>query len=39
MAKFDVPTLVIHGSNDQIVPFESNGKLAAEMIKNATLKV
>ena len=31
--------LVIHGSNDQIVPFESTGKLAAEMIKNATLKV
>jgi fermentation-respiration switch protein FrsA (DUF1100 family) len=30
---------VIHGSNDQIVPFESTGKLAAEMIKNATLKV
>ncbi|HDC4534096.1 TPA: alpha/beta hydrolase, partial [Enterobacter asburiae] len=25
--------------NDQIVPFESTGKLAAEMIKNATLKV
>ncbi|HFU2860255.1 alpha/beta fold hydrolase [Enterobacter cloacae] len=39
MAKFDVPTLVLHGSNDQIVPFESTGKLAAEMIKNATLKV
>ncbi len=39
MAKIDVPTLVIHGSNDQIVPFESTGKLAAEMIKNATLKV
>ena len=34
MAKIDVPTLVIHGSNDQIVPFESTGKLAAEMIKN-----
>ena len=27
------------GSNDQIVPFETTGKLAAEMIKNATLKV
>lgn len=39
MAKIDVPTLVIHGSNDQIVPFETTGKLAAEMIKNATLKV
>ena len=39
MAKIDVPTLVIHGSNDQIVPFESTGKLAAEMIKDAQLKV
>lgn len=26
MAKIDVPTLVIHGSNDQIVPFESGGR-------------
>ena len=39
LQKVDVPALVIHGSNDQIVPFESTGKLAAEMIKNATLKV
>jgi len=39
MAKVDVPALVIHGSNDQIVPFESTGKLAAEMIEGAQLKV
>ncbi len=39
MAKVDVPTLVIHGSNDQIVPFESTGKVAAEMIHGAQLKV
>lgn len=39
MAKIDVPTLVIHGSNDQIVPFETTGKLAAEMIQGAELKV
>ncbi len=39
MAKVDVPTLVIHGSNDQIVPFESTGKVAAEMIRGAQLKV
>ncbi len=39
MAKIDVPTLVIHGSNDQVVPFESTGKVAAEMIRNAELKV
>ncbi|MDY0925502.1 alpha/beta hydrolase [Enterobacter sp. CFBP8995] len=39
MAKIDVPTLVIHGSNDQIVPFETTGKVAAEMIAGAQLKV
>lgn len=39
MAKIDVPTLVIHGSNDQIVPFETTGKVAAEMIDGAQLIV
>ncbi|MCP1510656.1 MULTISPECIES: alpha/beta fold hydrolase [Pseudomonas] len=39
MAKIDVPTLVIHGDGDQIVPFETTGKVAAEMIKGAELKV
>lgn len=39
MAKIDVPTLVIHGDDDQIVPFEATGKLAAQMIKGAQLKV
>jgi pimeloyl-ACP methyl ester carboxylesterase len=39
MLKIDVPTLVVHGDADQVVPFESTGKLAAEMIRGATLKV
>ena len=39
VAKVDVPTLVIHGSNDQIVPFEATGKLSAELIAGAELKV
>ena len=39
MAKIDVPTLVIHGDGDQIVPFETTGKVAAQMIKGAELKV
>lgn len=39
MAKIDVPTLVIHGDGDQIVPFETTGKVAAQMIKGAQLKV
>ena len=37
--KVDVPTLVIHGDDDQIVPFETTGKLAAEQIPGAELKV
>ncbi|GBQ28393.1 alpha/beta fold hydrolase [Gluconacetobacter sacchari] len=39
MAKITVPTLVIHGDDDQVVPFEATGKLAAEMLPDATLKV
>jgi len=39
MAKIDVPTLVIHGDDDQVVPLQFTGKLAAEMIKSATLKI
>jgi non-heme chloroperoxidase len=39
LAKFDVPTLVIHGDDDQVVPFEVGGKASAVLIKGATLKV
>ena len=39
VAKVAVPTLVIHGSNDQVVPFETTGKVAAETIRGAELKV
>ena len=39
MSKIDVPTLVIHGDGDQIVPFETTGKRAAELIGGAELKV
>jgi non-heme chloroperoxidase len=35
----NVPTLVIHGDDDQVVPFEVGGKASAERIKNATLAV
>ncbi|MFC8342633.1 alpha/beta fold hydrolase [Streptomyces sp. NPDC057280] len=35
----DVPALVIHGDDDQVVPFEVGGKASAARIKNATLKV
>lgn len=36
---FDVPTLVIHGDDDQVVPFEVGGKRSAERIPKAELKV
>ena len=39
LAKVTVPTLVIHGDSDAIVPFEVSGKRAAESIKGSTLVV
>ncbi len=34
-----MPTLVIHGDDDQVVPFEVGGKASAARIKDATLTV
>lgn len=39
LARIDVPALVIHGDDDQIVPFEVSGKLSAELIDGAQLIV
>ncbi|MDB5295461.1 MAG: alpha/beta hydrolase [Phycisphaerales bacterium] len=39
LKKFDVPTLVIHGEDDQIVPIGAAGLLSAKLVKGATLKV
>jgi non-heme chloroperoxidase len=39
LKKFDVPTLVIQGDDDQIVPFADAGQLQSKLIKGATLKV
>lgn len=39
VAKMNVPTLVIHGDSDGIVPFEVSGKRSAELIPGATLVV
>lgn len=36
---FDVPTLILHGGDDQIVPIENSAKLAVKLVKGATLKV
>ena len=39
LAAIDVPTLVIHGDDDQVVPFEVGGKKSAERIAGAQLLV
>jgi non-heme chloroperoxidase len=39
LKKFDVLTLIMHGSDDQIVPIEASAKLSAKLVPNATLKV
>jgi non-heme chloroperoxidase len=37
--KFDMPTLVLHGDDDQIVPIGDSALLSSKIIKKATLKV
>ena len=39
LAQFDVPTLVIHGDDDQIVPIEVGGMASAALVEGAVLKV
>ncbi|PKW19224.1 alpha/beta fold hydrolase [Saccharopolyspora spinosa] len=39
LQKFDIPTLVVHGEDDQVVPIDATGRKTAELIPNATLKV
>src|SRR6266550_418991 len=39
LKKFDVPTLVMHGDDDQIVPIDDSARLSAKIVSNATLKV
>jgi len=39
LKKIDVPTLVLHGDDDQIVPIADSGLLTAKLVKGATLKV
>jgi non-heme chloroperoxidase len=39
LKKIDVPTLVVHGDDDQVVPVHDAGELSAKIVKNATLKV
>jgi non-heme chloroperoxidase len=39
LKKFDIPTLVLHGEDDQIVPIAGSAARSSKLIKNATLKV
>jgi non-heme chloroperoxidase len=39
LKKFDVPTLILHGDDDQIVPIADSALLSAKLVKGATLKV
>jgi non-heme chloroperoxidase len=38
LKKISVPTLVMHGDDDQIVPYADSAPLTAKLVKNATLK-
>lgn len=39
LKKIDVPTLILHGDDDQIVPIADSALLSAKIVKGATLKV
>jgi len=39
LKKFDVPTLIIHGDDDQIVPIGASVLCSSKLVKNATLKI
>ncbi|MFI2259399.1 alpha/beta fold hydrolase [Streptomyces tubercidicus] len=39
LKRFDIPTLIIQGDDDQIVPIVAAGKKAVKVVPNATLKV
>jgi non-heme chloroperoxidase len=39
LKRFDIPTLIMHGDDDQVVPFKDTALLSAKIIKDAVLKV
>jgi non-heme chloroperoxidase len=39
LKKFDIPTLIIHGDDDQIVPIGASALLSAKLVKNSILKI
>ncbi|HEV8378520.1 MAG TPA: alpha/beta hydrolase, partial [Tepidisphaeraceae bacterium] len=39
LKRFDVPTLIVHGDDDQIVPIAASAMLSSKLVKGAQLKV
>jgi non-heme chloroperoxidase len=39
LKKIDVPTLILHGDDDQIVPIDDSAKLSAKLVKGSILKI
>ncbi len=39
LRRFDVPTLIVHGDDDQVVPIDDSARKAVEIVEGATLKV
>lgn len=39
LKKFDIPTLILHGDDDQIVPIVAAGMLSSKIVKNAEFKI
>ena len=39
LKKFDVPTVIMHGDDDQIVPIGASAMLSSKLVKNAQLKI
>ncbi|QKW35113.1 alpha/beta hydrolase [Actinomadura sp. NAK00032] len=39
LRRFDIPTLIVHGDDDQIVPIDATARKSVEIIPDATLKV
>ena len=39
LKRFDVPTLILHGDDDQIVPIGASALLSSKIVKGATLKI
>ncbi len=39
LKRIDVPTLILHGDDDQIVPIDDSARLSAKIVRNATLSV